>query len=318
MANPKDSFNRITNPDGTPVRDKDNAQPILKPSNQNLRPAPNLAPGGAVGIRQPRPQPRAALAPSFINIDSDIDADTHRYVTGHFVGTPRHSFLARVSNEPTRDGLNGSSVDQLVLKQGDQTVFRFNRLLRDTDIKAITPEHKAMVERLCERLSPDKARDRDVNAPSPAIDKAPERPKIQFRKPEQKPQKIQLRKPKPARAKDQWKDTIPSGLSIDHKDNPESPWVTGRIITMPGYTFRAKMSDTPTKDGIDGGKIAELQMKKDGKEVVTYDRGWDSEPKTPEQREALHRIRKGLGNVPERRPFKGFGRGENKGRTFDR
>lgn len=50
----KDTFNRITNPDGTPVRDKDNAQLVLKPS-YSRRPAPNLAPGGAVGIKQRRP-----------------------------------------------------------------------------------------------------------------------------------------------------------------------------------------------------------------------------------------------------------------------
>ena len=50
----KDTFNRITNPDGTPVRDKDNAKPTLKPSFSR-RPAPNLAPPGASGIKQRRP-----------------------------------------------------------------------------------------------------------------------------------------------------------------------------------------------------------------------------------------------------------------------
>ncbi|MCG3267167.1 hypothetical protein [Yoonia sp. I 8.24] len=51
MADPRRAFNRITNPDGTPVRDKDNTQPVLKPAAQNLRPAQNLAPDGAMGIR---------------------------------------------------------------------------------------------------------------------------------------------------------------------------------------------------------------------------------------------------------------------------
>lgn len=47
----KDSFNRVTNPDGSPIRDKDNAQLVPKPSFAQ-RPAPNLAPPGASGIKQ--------------------------------------------------------------------------------------------------------------------------------------------------------------------------------------------------------------------------------------------------------------------------
>lgn len=49
----KDAFAHITNPDGTPVRDKDNAQPVLKPNYSN-RAAPNIAPTGGMGIRQSR------------------------------------------------------------------------------------------------------------------------------------------------------------------------------------------------------------------------------------------------------------------------
>jgi hypothetical protein len=39
------------------VRDKDNAQPELKPDRSYLRPRQNLAPGGTMGIRRDLPSP---------------------------------------------------------------------------------------------------------------------------------------------------------------------------------------------------------------------------------------------------------------------
>jgi hypothetical protein len=39
------------------IRDKDNAQPELKPDRSYLRPRQNLAPGGTMGIRRDLPAP---------------------------------------------------------------------------------------------------------------------------------------------------------------------------------------------------------------------------------------------------------------------
>jgi hypothetical protein len=170
----------ITNPDGTPVRDKDNATPQAKPSYAR-RSAPNLAPPGMMGIRQPQQQ------------------------------APRQTSESK--HQP------------------------------------IPPDNQA-------------------------------------------------------------------GLSIDESVDGNSYWTSGKITTMPGYTFTAKVYDEPSSHGIEGGKISKLQIKKDGKQVVNYDRGWDERPKTPEQKEALHRIRNGLDNSPKK-PFKGFKNKPDKGHGFD-
>lgn len=55
----KPAFTRVTNPDGSPIRDKDNAHPQLKPKHPH-RPQPNLAPTGSKGIR---PKPANDLVP---------------------------------------------------------------------------------------------------------------------------------------------------------------------------------------------------------------------------------------------------------------
>lgn len=162
---PKQS--EITNPDGTPLRDKDNADPRLKPPGVTY-PAPNLAPGGAMGIRQSSQQ-----------------------------------------------------------------------------------------------------------------------------------QSLNLETPKPAQQQPR------SGLSIHGGKTDPGPWIDGKIVTMPGYTFQAKMNLNKTPHGIEGGAILKLEVRKDGKPVMAYDRGWDQKPKTPEHKEALHRIRTGLGDV-RHKEFKGF------------
>ena len=55
----KPAFARVTNPDGSPIRDKDNAHPQLKPKRPH-QPQPNLAPTGSKGIR---PKPANDLVP---------------------------------------------------------------------------------------------------------------------------------------------------------------------------------------------------------------------------------------------------------------
>ncbi|MGD1884037.1 MAG: hypothetical protein ACFB11_17225 [Paracoccaceae bacterium] len=153
MAAPKSPFNRITNPDGSPVRDKHNAMPKHKPDFAK-RPAPNLAPGGAMGIRQ-------GLATSTENQHDDkhampeiteagiasgvgIETDNHYYTDGRLVTMPGYSFLIRVTNEPTKDGIGGGKIDQLVLKKDNQIVARYNH---GWDIDPRTPADKEALQR---------------------------------------------------------------------------------------------------------------------------------------------------------------------------
>ncbi|WP_299733090.1 hypothetical protein [uncultured Tateyamaria sp.] len=183
----KDAFGRITNPDGTPVRDKDNAAPDLKPT-QTQRPAPNLAPPGMSGIKQPIAQ---------------------RQVSPH----------------------------------QEKIIFR-------KDPSSLVP-----------RANKQEA-----------------------------------------------------GLSIDGGKVEPDLWIKGTLITMPGYSFAAKMYDAPSEHGLEGGQVSKLEVRKNGEVIVNYDRGWDVEPKTGEHVEAVLRIREGLGDTreneiktPEQKPEKDHG-----------
>ncbi|GAA6176992.1 DUF7678 domain-containing protein [Sulfitobacter pacificus] len=167
--NSKDSFNRVTNPDGTPVRDKDNADPKPKPQMAYSRPAPNLAPAGTMGIRQ---------TPQIEPVRQKIDFRASQYA--------------------------------LVPKRSD------------------------------------------------------------------------------------------AGLSIDRDKSETNQWISGKITTMPGYSFHAKMYDDQSKHGIEGGQISKLDVLKDDQLVMRFDRGWDTKPSNPEHVEALDRIRSGLGDTPEK------------------
>ena len=91
-----------------------------------------------------------------------------------------------------------------------------------------------------------------------------------------------------------------AGLTLDDPLRTD-----GRILTMPGYSFMARLSDEPSKTGLDGGRIEQLVLQRDGKVVARYNHGWDMDPKTPEAREAVHRVRNGLDDTPQKE-FKGF------------
>ena len=97
----------------------------------------------------------------------------------------------------------------------------------------------------------------------------------------------------------------------------QSLWIDGKITSMKGYEFKARLFDEPSNLGIDGGKISRLDVRKDGELVMRYDQGWAVDPKTPEQKEALHRIRNGLDDTPAK-DFKGFDRKDGKDRGFER
>ena len=73
------------------------------------------------------------------------------------------------------------------------------------------------------------------------------------------------------------------------KDN----WQIG-TVSLPNsdskVTFEAKVYDSPSKFGINNGRISKLFIKIDGKEVCNYERGWDKKPSTADAKTAYKDI----------------------------
>lgn len=65
-------------------------------------------------------------------------------------------------------------------------------------------------------------------------------------------------------------------------------WHEGSL-KVNGSIFRywVKQYDEGSIYGIDEGRISKLTMKRDGKEVLSYDRGWDIEPEDDDTKLAL-------------------------------
>jgi len=53
------------------------------------------------------------------------------------------------------------------------------------------------------------------------------------------------------------------------------------------FHYWIKVFDEPSHFGIDGGKVSKLMLKRDGKIVCNYDRGWDIKPSDPDTQLAL-------------------------------
>jgi hypothetical protein len=56
------------------------------------------------------------------------------------------------------------------------------------------------------------------------------------------------------------------------------------------YEYCAKVYDTGSEYGIDGGRVSKLQIKRGGTEIVAYDRGWDVEPVDYGAEQALQHV----------------------------
>lgn len=169
----------ITNPDGSPLRDKDNAQPTLKPDFTN-RPAPNLAPGGASGLRTGSGTKTPASDQAFeivfipefeqdsLAYDHGIEFDSTLHTEGRVLDMPGYDFIARVNDEPNREGIDGGKIDQLVLKKDGATVACYNQ---GWEVDPKTAEHKEALHRIRTRLDdtpakritgPDQSKDPDI------------------------------------------------------------------------------------------------------------------------------------------------------------
>ena len=56
------------------------------------------------------------------------------------------------------------------------------------------------------------------------------------------------------------------------------------------YEYAAKVYETGSKLGIDGGRVSKLEIRRDGEIVCSYDRGWDVEPQEEDDVEALGHV----------------------------
>ena len=56
------------------------------------------------------------------------------------------------------------------------------------------------------------------------------------------------------------------------------------------FHYWIKQWDEYSKFGIEGGRISKLTIKRNGVEVVNYDRGWDIKPSDPDAQLAMEII----------------------------
>lgn len=71
------------------------------------------------------------------------------------------------------------------------------------------------------------------------------------------------------------------------------PYIDGSID---GYDYSVKLYDQPSEYGVDGGRVSKMEVWRDGKLVVNYDRGWDVEPETDGEREIVKKVLEKVGN----------------------
>lgn len=64
-------------------------------------------------------------------------------------------------------------------------------------------------------------------------------------------------------------------------------WKQGNVL---GCEYWVKQYGEPSVYGINEGKISKLSVKRDGREIISYERGWDLEPQTDEDRAVLEVI----------------------------
>jgi hypothetical protein len=80
---------------------------------------------------------------------------------------------------------------------------------------------------------------------------------------------------------------------FSHNDNK----ITG---TIDNYEFQAKHYDYPSEYGIENSRTSKLDISKDSKIIIAYNRGWDIEPNTIEQKQMCEELVEYLEKLPKR------------------
>ncbi|MDD3027907.1 MAG: hypothetical protein PHI41_07680 [Erysipelotrichaceae bacterium] len=69
-------------------------------------------------------------------------------------------------------------------------------------------------------------------------------------------------------------------------------WHEGTLsIGKSNFRYCVKSFGEGSEYGIDGGKISKLMIKRVGRVVCNYDRGWDIKPRDEETRQALESLK---------------------------
>ena len=87
------------------------------------------------------------------------------------------------------------------------------------------------------------------------------------------------------------------GVTIVKGDPVTDFWLDGTVNRYSDYSFKAKVYDIGSIFGIGEGRISKLQVWRDGREVMPYDRDWDQVPKSRRDLKALKEI---LSGFPDR------------------
>lgn len=86
---------------------------------------------------------------------------------------------------------------------------------------------------------------------------------------------------------DQAAAKVPQEIKII-KPWAENGWITGEIGQ---HIFHAKVFSTPSKYGINSGRVSKLQITKGpAKMVANYDRGWDTRPEGDETKRVFETV----------------------------
>ena len=64
-------------------------------------------------------------------------------------------------------------------------------------------------------------------------------------------------------------------------------WKTSRINNC---EYWVKSFENASEYGINEGRISKLSVNRDDQEIISYDRGWDIEPKTDEDKQILSQL----------------------------
>lgn len=134
------------------IRNKDNVQSVLKP-NFSTSPALNIAPSGAMGIRQdlgqPQKQSQRQTTPPPVSIVKN-HPQPRLLTDGKFLNHPDHSFVLKVENYRSPVGIECGKVSQLEIQHQGKIIAQY--IDREWTVKPSREDQKQMVQDLQDKF----------------------------------------------------------------------------------------------------------------------------------------------------------------------
>ena len=86
----------------------------------------------------------------------------------------------------------------------------------------------------------------------------------------------------------------------DHKITVKNAWMNWVIGYIDDFEFEANVYDEGSQFGIDNGRVSKLAVYRNNPrgEVISYDRGWDTYPATPELEDLLDSLLRFFKSLP--------------------